>query len=134
MCDFCGKSFANGALLAKHLSRKTPCYKIEVCHKCRKRCKGLAEFRSHMRMHECNCVRCKQDHLRDDQRTIVPLRNIYISSFCVGCFYDIRKKFMTYMMVLNRQKIQIPRDVRNLLLLWITVNEIKPGQDSNSKL
>lgn len=126
MCDVCGKSFANGALLAKHQSQKIPCYKVKVCHKCRKPCKGLVDLRNHMSMHECHCIRCKCDYRRDDQRTIVPLINSGVSSeFCVRCFYDIRKKFMTFMMVLNRQRIQIPRDLRNLILKWIVVNETR---------
>ena len=80
----------------------------------------------HELIHECNCVRCGEDHRKEDTRTITPMLQAFAneapSDVCVGCFMDIKEKFVLLMMHINRIR-GMPKDVRNYILMWIMINE-----------
>jgi hypothetical protein len=98
-----------------------------ICGKCGERCYSGGDLGEHMKIHERTCLRCGNDHSREDEHTIMPLTHsmaIGVSSeYCVGCFHDIREKFMMLMIYTKRKGVNFPPDIRNLILIWITVNE-----------
>lgn len=126
-CEMCNKIFSTKTNLRRHQNRNKPCIDVMICEKCGQRCFGGQHLGKHMQIHECTCVRCGEDHTRKDERAIIPLEEAFAddcpSVCCTGCFADIRGNFVALICSLQRKNIKVPRNIRNVLLMWIFISE-----------